>query len=87
MCDAWTAGRIARALAAVFGGRAGSHQLADPKLEALRRMAVHSWRGGYAVPPQEVRAFREAGWSAEQYELLVDSIAAHHAGEIDARRG
>ena len=80
-------GRVARALAAVFGGNA-SHALADPKLEALRRMSIQSWRHGYAVPPHEVRAFHEAGWSAEQYELLVDSIAAHQARErADVRRG
>lgn len=72
-------GRVARALATMFGG-SGSHRLADPKLEALRRMAVHSWLHGYAVPPHEVRAFRDAGYSAEQYELLVDSIVAHQSG-------
>ncbi|WP_174296585.1 hypothetical protein [Sphingomonas bacterium] len=67
-------GRLARALGGVFGGH--NPRLADPALEALRRMAVLTWRRGYTVPPHEVSAFRAAGYSAEQYELLVDGIAA-----------
>jgi hypothetical protein len=66
-------GRIARAIG-LFGGH--NPRLADPRLEALRRMAVLTWHHGYTVPPHEVRAFTDAGYSAEQYELLVDSIAA-----------
>ncbi|WP_375380411.1 hypothetical protein [uncultured Sphingomonas sp.] len=67
-------GRIARAMGGVFGGH--NPRLSDPRLEALRRMAVLTWHHGYTVPPQEVRAFHDAGYSADQYELLVDSIAA-----------
>jgi hypothetical protein len=66
-------GRLAVALG-VFSGR--NPRLADPRLEALRRMAVLSWRRGYSVEPHEVRAFTQAGFSPEQYELLMDSIEA-----------
>lgn len=66
-------GWFARLVGGVFGGH--NPRLADPRLEALRRMAVLTWHGGYAVSPQEVRAFRDAGYSADEYELLVDSIA------------
>ena len=74
-------GRLARALGRIFGG--DNPRLADPRLEALRRMAVLTWHHGYTVPPHEVRAFGVAGYSASQYELLVDSIAA---AQRDGRR-
>ena len=67
-------GRIAVALGALFGGYRHPRRLADPKLEALRRMAILSWRHGYVVPGEAVREFLAAGFSSEQYELLVDSI-------------
>lgn len=53
--------------------------LTDPRLEALRRMAVLTWRRGYSVPPQEVRAFFDAGFTARQYEALADHIGAARA--------
>lgn len=71
-------GRLAVALG-VFGGR--NPRLADPRLEALRRIAVLSWRRGYSVEPHEVRAFIQAGFAPEQYELLMDSIEAAQATE------
>jgi hypothetical protein len=67
-------GPLATALGNLFGtGR--NPRLADPQLEALRRIAVLSWHHGYVVPPHEVRAFTDAGYSLDQYELLMDSIA------------
>lgn len=71
--------RLIRALSTVFGD-SRNPRLADPSLEALRRMAVLSWHHGYSVPSQEVRVFLEAGYSADQYELMVDSIATALAG-------
>ena len=68
-------GRLSLALGAVFGG-SGHTRLADEKLEGLRRMAVLSWHRGYAVPSHEVRAFNDAGWSPDHYELLLRSISA-----------
>ena len=50
--------------------------LASPRLEALRRMAVLSWNHGFVVPGDEVAEFLAAGFSPEQYELMVSSIRA-----------
>lgn len=69
-------GRLATALGSVFGKARGNPRLADPKLEALRRMAVWSWRRGVAAPARELRAFLSAGFSASQHETLLASIAA-----------
>lgn len=57
-------------------GRKGSSELANPKLEALRRIAVLSWHFGFTIPGDEVAAFVAAGFTLEQYELLVLSIRA-----------
>lgn len=54
-------------------------RLADDRLEALRRMAVLSWRDGYMVPSHEVRDFLAAGFTPGQYETMVNYTA-------DARR-
>ncbi|MCT8000399.1 hypothetical protein NZL82_00735 [Sphingomonas sanguinis] len=67
-------GKLSRALGSIFG-ETRNPRLADPSLEALRRMAVLSWHHGYSVPSHEVRAFLAAGYTADQYELMVDSIA------------
>ncbi|SEN10093.1 hypothetical protein SAMN05192583_2037 [Sphingomonas gellani] len=68
-------GRIAVAMGRLFG-EGHNPRLADPRLEALRRMAVLTWHNGYTVPSGEVKEFLAAGYSPEQYELLVDSIGA-----------
>jgi alkylhydroperoxidase family enzyme len=75
-------GRISMAMGALFGERTNP-RLADPRLEALRRMSVLTWHHGYTIPSSELRAFCAAGFDAAQYELLVDSIAADQA---NARR-
>lgn len=68
-------GRLATALGSVFGLRR-TPRLADPRLEALRRMAVLSWHRGFSVPVDELKAFFKAGFSTAQYETLLDSISA-----------
>ncbi len=70
-------GAMSLALGAVFGGH--NPRLADPRLEALRRLAVLSWRHGYAVPRHEQRAFVAAGFTLAHQELLLDSIFAARA--------
>ncbi len=55
-------------------GRAGGPELANPKLEALRRISVLSWHFGFTVPGQDVADFLAEGFTLEQYELLVASI-------------
>ena len=55
-------------------GRTGNPELANPQLEALRKIAVLSWHFGFTVPGDDVADFIAAGFSPEQYELLVHSI-------------
>jgi hypothetical protein len=66
-------GPVARALGSLFGlGR--QSMLADPRLEALRRIAVHAWHRGYKLPVSEIKRFVAAGFSLGQYETLLASI-------------
>ncbi len=76
-------GRMSHWLGMLFGVRI-SPQLADPKLEALRRIAVLSWKRGYSIASAEVKAFLAAGYSPAYYELVVDTIAA--ARQAESRR-
>lgn len=57
-------------------GRTGSPKLANERLEALRRMAVLSWKHGFSVSGEDVAEFLTAGFTPEQYELLVSSVSA-----------
>jgi hypothetical protein len=68
-----TPGRVSRALGGVFGLSTAS-RLADPKLEALRRLAVHAWRRGFALPMAEINRFIAAGFAEAQMETLVASV-------------
>lgn len=71
-------GRIAIAMGKIFGVP-HNPRLADPRLEALRRIAVLSWHNGFSVRGQEVDAFINAGFSLDQYEVLVSSICQARA--------
>lgn len=73
-------GRIERAFAALFSNWRNP-RLTDPQLEALRRIAVLSWHRGYSVAPHEVRDFYAAGYSPNQYELIVNNISATRAAQ------
>ena len=57
-------------------GRRGNRGLANKQLEALRRIAVLSWHFGFSVAGEDVAAFLSAGFTSEQYELLVASTRA-----------
>lgn len=57
-------------------GRTGSPSLANDRLEALRRIAVLSWHFGFSVPGEDVADFLAAGFTPDQYELLVRTIRA-----------
>ncbi|MFA5965862.1 MAG: hypothetical protein WC804_17745 [Sphingomonas sp.] len=74
-----TPGRLSRALGGVFG-RSTTSKLADPRLEALRRMAVHAWRYGFALPMAEIDRFVAAGYSEGQLETMVTSITGTRIG-------
>lgn len=67
--------RMARLSAWLFGGGI-SLRLADPRLEALRRLSVLAWHHGYVVPVSAIKAFTDAGYSNDQLELLLASIAS-----------
>ena len=56
--------------------RNGSPELANERLESLRRMAVLSWHFGFTVPGDDVAHFISQGFSPDQYELMVRSIRA-----------
>jgi hypothetical protein len=56
--------------------RKGLPSLANERLEALRKMAVLSWHYGFTVPGEDVASFLSAGFSPDQYELMVRSIRA-----------
>ena len=71
-------GRMAVALGTLFPERPNP-KLADPKLEALRRLAVLTWHHGYRVAESAVRAFLAAGFTLHHYELLAGSIVSARA--------
>lgn len=56
-----------------WSGR-GNPELANERLEALRKIAVLSWHFGFTVPGDDVTDFLSAGFSPDQYELLVRSV-------------
>lgn len=74
-----TPSRLSVALGMLFGSQRANPKLADPRLEALRRLAVLAWHKGYAVPRAAIRAFHEAGFTTEQYETLLASISQGRA--------
>jgi len=71
---------LRRAFRTIFG-IARANPLSDGRLEALRRMAVLSWRHGYNVASSDIRDFLAAGYSERQYETLVGRIRAEGAAQ------
>jgi hypothetical protein len=67
-------GRIGAAMAALFGARQNP-RLTDPRLEAVRRISVMAWHYSYALPVSEIANFLKAGFSADQFEMLLASIS------------
>lgn len=78
LCSLHAPGRLHRLLTRLFGLRTAS-KLADPRLETLRRLAVHAWQRGFAIPAQEVEAFAAAGFARAQLETLVTRITGLRA--------
>lgn len=76
--------RMAVALGNLFGDRRNP-SLADPKLEALRRLAVLTWHHGYRVAESAVRGFVAAGFTLQHYELLAGSIVSARAKKRGGR--
>jgi hypothetical protein len=67
--------RIATAMGRLFGTRSNP-ALADPRLEALRRLAVLAWHRGYVLPKSEMKRFLAAGFTTDQFETLLRSISS-----------
>ena len=74
-------GRFQKFLGRIFG-EGFNRRLADPKLEALRRMAVLTWHHSYSVPKREIQAFFAAGFNADHYELLGKRVAEVHVARL-----
>lgn len=72
-------GKMSRAIRSLFGIGTAS-RLADQRLEALRRLAVHAWHRGFALPTTEIHRFIAAGFSEAQIETLVVSVTGLRAG-------
>lgn len=70
-----TPGRLSRALGSVLGLGAKS-RLADPRLEALRRLSVHAWQRATSLPAVEVMRFLQAGFNSAQLGTLRSITAA-----------
>jgi len=71
-------GPVARLLGSLFPSNDNSRD-SDPRVEALRRMAVLAWHKSYVVPKSEIQGFLSAGFTLDHYELLQASIAAAKA--------
>lgn len=69
-------GRMSIALGKIFGTRRHPAHLADPRLEALRRIAVLTWHMSFTVPASEITSFLAAGFSVAQYETMAASISS-----------
>jgi len=74
-------GRFAR-LRKWIWGEEHSPTLASERLEALRRLAVEAWHKGYAVSLSALAAFRAAGFSTAQLELLLATISAGRTARV-----
>jgi hypothetical protein len=70
--------RYTRILRAFFGLKT-PNRLASDRLETLRRVAVLAWHYGWNVPKSELAAFRSAGFSNDQFELLQASLGQARA--------
>lgn len=65
---------LARLMGRLFGTSI-NRRLADPRLEALRRLSVHAWQDSFAVPVSAIKAVKAQGFSGDQVELLLASVA------------
>lgn len=79
-------GRLAKLMRKLFGETVNP-RLADPRLEALRRLAVLAWQDSYAVPISAIKAIKAFGFSGDQVELLLASVAQGRSSkQPNARR-
>jgi hypothetical protein len=69
----------------IFGVRR-KPPLSNPRLEALRRIAVLSWHYGYNVASSEVGAFLTAGFSNDHYDAMLAHIGRERAASAQRKR-
>ena len=55
--------------------RSQPNGLANPKLDELRRLAAFASEHGWHVPPAEMAAFLRTGWTEDQLEMVIDTVA------------
>lgn len=65
--------RIVKLLHWIFGG-GRNRQLANPRLESLRKIAVRAWRMGHLVPTTIIKCATDAGFSAAQIDTLLTLV-------------
>jgi hypothetical protein len=75
--------RFSRFMRMIFGIERKT-PYANPRFEALRRLAVMSWHHGYNVNSREIPEFLSAGYSIEHYDAMLAHIGRERAAS--ARR-
>jgi hypothetical protein len=60
--------------------------LSNPRLEALRRIAVLSWHHGYNIASSEVGSFLAAGFSPDHYDAMLAHIGRERAASAQRKR-
>jgi hypothetical protein len=58
----------------ILGPQPPSRQLANEKLEALRRLAVHAWHDGYLLPVSAIKDAMQAGYTEMQAGRVIDTV-------------
>ncbi|MEJ2410600.1 MAG: hypothetical protein P8Y48_15145 [Novosphingobium sp.] len=58
----------------IFGPEPASSMLANERLEALRRLAVHAWHNGYQLPASALNEARAAGFNDDEIGAVIDTI-------------
>ncbi|CCA90204.1 MULTISPECIES: hypothetical protein [unclassified Novosphingobium] len=58
----------------ILGPQPISPELANERLEALRKLAVQAWHKGYTLPVSAVREAQAAGYSEAQVGAVIDTI-------------
>ena len=77
-------GRYTRALRDFFGFKQ-PNRLANERLETLRRVAIFAWQYGWNVPKSELKAFFDAGFTSDQFELIQNSLGQARAARRQRR--
>ncbi|WP_230279483.1 hypothetical protein [Croceicoccus sp. Ery15] len=70
-------GRLARIL---LGPEPVSPSFANPRLEAIRHVAVYGWQQGIALPARALGEARAAGLTRSEIDAILDIIRLDNAG-------